>query len=247
MLGAALHQEEVQGDLKGAIAAYQKVLAAPRREPQDRGGSAGPDGTVLREAGRCGVAQGLRTGGAGVRRSEGSRGDGAGYGLGRTQLVASLRVRPGAGLDAIPRCDLDGTVSPDGRYLYIYRLGQTAILSCTKLPPVADRRLTDTVQAKKGQVSMFSRRDSSDLQRRQTDRLQLVLTNATERYELNCGSPTSSAIPQFRRLYDNEDVNWISPDDWSPDGKWLAVEIERKDKTTTDRFGLRSRTARCAC
>src|SRR5229473_5127574 len=29
MLGAALHQEEVQGDLKGAIAAYQKVFAAP--------------------------------------------------------------------------------------------------------------------------------------------------------------------------------------------------------------------------
>src|SRR6266567_4672317 len=29
MLGAALHQEEVQGDLKGAIAAYQKVVAAP--------------------------------------------------------------------------------------------------------------------------------------------------------------------------------------------------------------------------
>src|SRR6266576_5473863 len=29
MLGAALHQEEVQGDLQGAIAAYQKVLAAP--------------------------------------------------------------------------------------------------------------------------------------------------------------------------------------------------------------------------
>src|SRR5262245_39966544 len=29
MLGAALHQEEIQGDLKGAIAAYQKVLAAP--------------------------------------------------------------------------------------------------------------------------------------------------------------------------------------------------------------------------
>src|SRR6266542_676142 len=28
MLGAAMHQEEVQGDLKGAIAAYQKVVAA---------------------------------------------------------------------------------------------------------------------------------------------------------------------------------------------------------------------------
>src|SRR5689334_20983142 len=29
MLGAALHQEEVEGDLKGAIGSYQKVLAAP--------------------------------------------------------------------------------------------------------------------------------------------------------------------------------------------------------------------------
>src|SRR2546426_12502847 len=29
MLGAALHQEEVQGDLKGAIVAYQKVAASP--------------------------------------------------------------------------------------------------------------------------------------------------------------------------------------------------------------------------
>src|SRR6266576_926810 len=29
MLGAALHEEEVQGDLKGAIAAYQKVVATP--------------------------------------------------------------------------------------------------------------------------------------------------------------------------------------------------------------------------
>src|SRR5438128_11618389 len=29
LLGAALHQEEVQGDLKGAISAYQKVLATP--------------------------------------------------------------------------------------------------------------------------------------------------------------------------------------------------------------------------
>src|SRR5258707_396048 len=29
MLGSALHQEEVQGDLKGAIAAYQKVVATP--------------------------------------------------------------------------------------------------------------------------------------------------------------------------------------------------------------------------
>ncbi len=29
MLGGALHQEEVEGDLKGAIAAYRKVLAAP--------------------------------------------------------------------------------------------------------------------------------------------------------------------------------------------------------------------------
>src|SRR5258705_13654867 len=41
-----------------------------------------------------------------------------------------------------------------------------------------------------------------------------------------------TGVPEFRRLFDNEDVNYVSPDDWSPDGKWLAVQLHRKDRST---------------
>jgi dipeptidyl aminopeptidase/acylaminoacyl peptidase len=33
-----------------------------------------------------------------------------------------------------------------------------------------------------------------------------------------------------RTLYDNPDAD-VSPMDWSPDGRWIAVMIERKDRT----------------
>jgi Tol biopolymer transport system component len=49
------------------------------------------------------------------------------------------------------------------------------------------------------------------------------------RYELRVVDLTGSGIPQFRRLFASEDVQWIGPDDWSPDGKWIAVQLYRKN------------------
>src|SRR5258705_3395997 len=43
-----------------------------------------------------------------------------------------------------------------------------------------------------------------------------------------------TGVPEFRRLFDNEDVNYVSPDDWSPDGKWLAVQLHRKDRRSEE-------------
>lgn len=34
-----------------------------------------------------------------------------------------------------------------------------------------------------------------------------------------------------RVLFSNPEVPVVSPEDWSPDGKWLAVQLQRKDKT----------------
>ena len=51
------------------------------------------------------------------------------------------------------------------------------------------------------------------------------------RYELRVVPLQGTAVPVPRQLFDNEDVGWISPDDWSPDGKWLAVRLTRKDRT----------------
>src|SRR5438105_256851 len=49
------------------------------------------------------------------------------------------------------------------------------------------------------------------------------------RWEVRAVDLTGTGIPRFRRLYDSEEIDWIGPDDWSPDGKWIAVQIYRRD------------------
>jgi len=53
----------------------------------------------------------------------------------------------------------------------------------------------------------------------------------TNRYELRVVDLTGSGIPRFRRVYDSPDVFWVGPYDWSPDGKWIAVQMFRKDRS----------------
>jgi Tol biopolymer transport system component len=38
--------------------------------------------------------------------------------------------------------------------------------------------------------------------------------------------------PLPRILYANDDLEWIAPTDWSADGRWIAVNLERKDGST---------------
>jgi Tol biopolymer transport system component len=51
------------------------------------------------------------------------------------------------------------------------------------------------------------------------------------RFELRIASLGNTGS-QTRRLLFNEDVAVIFPDDWSTDGKWLAVQLRREDKTS---------------
>ena len=53
----------------------------------------------------------------------------------------------------------------------------------------------------------------------------------TRRYELRVARLHATSISESRRLFDNEDVMGAAPYDWSPDGKWIAVGISRKDDT----------------
>jgi Tol biopolymer transport system component len=66
------------------------------------------------------------------------------------------------------------------------------------------------------------------------DGSQLVYTWYTEdknRYDLRLIATSGSGVPPARVLYDGEDVNVAYPLDWSPDGKSLAIDINRKDRT----------------
>ena len=57
-------------------------------------------------------------------------------------------------------------------------------------------------------------------------------TAQTTYSELRLASLQGTGVPSSRRLYGGEDLNYIGPNDWSPDGKWIAVTVDRKDRTT---------------
>ena len=56
-------------------------------------------------------------------------------------------------------------------------------------------------------------------------------TGQINRYELRTINLRETGIPSVRRLYDNEDLMSVSPAAWSPDDKWIAVNLTRKDRT----------------
>jgi Tol biopolymer transport system component len=38
-------------------------------------------------------------------------------------------------------------------------------------------------------------------------------------------------LPQTKTLFVNNDVLWLAPMDWSPDGRWIVVQLTRADRT----------------
>ena len=117
-----------------------------------------------------------------------------------------------------------GGVSPDGHLVPYVNWDENGDLFVHDLATGADRRVTNTAGKDEfAEGSAFSR-----------DGKQLVYAwlNGKNRYELRVARLQGTGMPEFRRLFDNEDVNYISPDDWSPDGKWVAVQVHRKDRST---------------
>jgi len=233
MLGAALHQEEVQGDLKGAIAAYQKVVAAP-------GVSRKTAAEALVRMGQCYEKLGdveSRKAYERVVREYADQKEAAG--LARVRLGKSVgAVRQTSTLvwrDA--KGDGEGRVSPDGRYLS-YTDWDSGDLALHEIATGAERRLTDTKQ-KKGHVNVFAEGSAISRDGKQVAYNWFDYSNANDRasaggvwrgwVELRIASLTGDPSP--RRLYQNPNVNWFVVHDWSPDGKWVAVEVERQDRT----------------
>jgi Tol biopolymer transport system component len=52
-----------------------------------------------------------------------------------------------------------------------------------------------------------------------------------DRYELRLIDLQSPPAAEPRVLYRADDVVWIAPYDWSPDGTWIAVALSRSDRT----------------
>ena len=215
---AAQHAEEVQGDLKAAIEQYKKVA-----ESGDRALAAQ---ALVRMAGcyeKLGDAESRNIFGQ-VLRDYADQKEAAA--TARTRLGITQRARMASRQVAVVGIGGVGygSVSPDGRY-FPHTNWQNGDLYLRDLITDADRRVTNVSALQSdGQFavqSTFSR-----------DGKQLAYGWYNgNRFELRIVSLQDTGIAQPRRLFVNEDVSSIFPDDWSSDGKWLAVQLKRDDKT----------------
>lgn len=117
-----------------------------------------------------------------------------------------------------PKVDVYGSVSPDGRYLSFVDWESHGNLGLHDLTTGADRLITNGGEAEYSTIS----RDGKII-------AYAWFKPDVWRYEVRLANLTGDAKP--RRLFDNAEVEEISPYDWSPDGKWIAVSVRRKDHT----------------
>ena len=141
-------------------------------------------------------------------------------GDGRSGNDTMVVRRVWAGRQVVP----EGNVSADGR-LVSYPAWDTGDLALHDLVTGTDRLLTANGYAgtQYAQGSAISRDGR---------RVAFAWYNGSDRYELRLMTVPPTGLPEARRLYDNEDVGFLWPFEWSPDDKSIAVWFERKDRTS---------------
>ena len=221
LLKAAHNTELVDGDLKGAIKQYGEIVA--KYTKADRAVVAMALVRMAECYQKMGDAEARKIYEQVVRE----------YGD-QKQAVAEARARLG-GAAAAQRSTGDrpvwtesyvdgfGTISPDGRFL-TYTDWRTGSLMLRELASGTDRRLTAGTYADgETQFSAISK-----------DGKQVAyqwFLNGNQRYELRVASLAGGGLLESRRLFDNPDFKGVAPYDWSPDGKWIAVFVQRQDRT----------------
>ncbi|MBI4908178.1 MAG: PD40 domain-containing protein [Acidobacteria bacterium] len=118
-----------------------------------------------------------------------------------------------------------GMVSPDGRFV-TYTDWDSGDLAVHDIAAATDRRLTDTKQDK-ASVNVFAEGSAISPDGKQV--AYLWYDSTRDKAQLWLASLNGNA--NARRLFDNPDVDWLRPWDWSPDGKWVVVALFRTDKT----------------
>lgn len=230
---AAQQKAEVEGDLKGAIEEYKKVVAAAgsnralaaealvrMADCYDKLGDTQARITyerVVREfsdqAEQVALAQ--------VHLNRGERSD-------RPRALALRKVWDNDTREiAGARSDTQYAISADGRYMTYVDNYNTALV-LRDLTSGTDRRLTAGGYPGPSPYGGIYHSTISP------DGAQVAFNSCTANQttcEIRVASLTGTGIPVSRRLFGADDVTFIAPQDWSPDGKWLAVSLQRKDRT----------------
>ena len=235
MLKAAKNTELVDGDLKGAIKRYGEIAA--KYSKTDRAAAAMALVRMAECHQKLGDAESRKIYEQVVRE----------YGD-QKDAVAEARARLGGSRPARnagasfrhlwnlpPTVTPRGTVvSPDGRYFAYVDYAQKGDAFLHDFITGTDRRLTNTGSASRKGTSTPTEQFADGDWAFSRDSKQLAYTWCNEKgqYEIRVVDLRGSGIPPPRRLFGSEEVDWVMPADWSPDGKWIALEIMRGDQTT---------------
>jgi Tol biopolymer transport system component len=229
---AAQNKEQVEGDLKGAIEQYKQIAGGKDRaiaakalvamaECYQKLGDV--EARLIYERVLRDYAD--QTESAALARAYLGRTDAATASAGMT--TRRLWTLSGNAIGVY------GTISPDGRLLTYEDLG-TGDLFVHELATGRDRRLTNT-----GTRGLHTAPEYAEVSAISRDGKQVAYTwyritsgiGGTEHTEIRVASLESTGVPQSRLLFVNEDVGYVGPYDWSPDGNWIAVELKRNDHT----------------
>ena len=223
LLASAQHKATIDGDLKGAIEDYKKIVAGA-------GANRALAAQALVRMAECyqklGDSESRRIYER-VTREYADQKDFAA--LAHARLGASTPTSTGMMSRRITSVPVGGvgygTVSPDGRY-FPYTNWDNGDLFLRDLVTGADRRMTN-VSALYAKESQFAVQAAFSKDGRQVAYGWVVAPHT----ELRIVDVAGAGIPQPRRLFGNDEIANIWPDDWSTDGKWLAVQLRRQDKT----------------
>ena len=144
----------------------------------------------------------------------------------RAARAATVTAPPSSRQLWTPKPDFTfGTISADGRYLSISDWS-SGDLTLHDFMTGRDRRLTN-----KGTWQQSG--DYTDYTTVSRDGRQVAYAwynDTKQRYELRVVSTDPGAAAP-RVLFENADVEYLAPFDWSPDGRWIATWLGRKDNT----------------
>ena len=219
MLEAARKKEVVDGDLNGAIRQYKAIAD---KYKSDRAVAA--DALVRMAAAyeKLGDVEAQKIYQR-LLRDYGDQKDAVAIARARLAAPDGAAISGGVALrklwTSLPGEFFFGGLSPDGRYLtYSSRFNTAVILR--DLVTGADRPLTsgDAHGTFGSAISMDGKEVAFDWCTPETCELWI--------------SPLQGAgLPSSRSVFANEEVLSIRPHDWSPDGRRIAVSLQRKDRT----------------
>jgi len=219
---AAMNTELVEGNLRAAIEQYRKVAATAPRPLAAQ--------ALLRMAEsyqKLGDAEAQKIYERLTRDYTDQR---EAVAIARTRLRRDSTRASSRGDRAVwtgPNVDMFGTISPDGRVLTYTDWARTNNLMLRDLQTDTSQPLTNN--------TTFGEFGYTNFSVISPDGQQVVFNwqpRDTGRQELRLMSLQRPGLSASSRLFENQGKDFVRPFDWSPDGKRIAVLVEREDRST---------------